>query len=330
MPLPRLFSVPGQPDRRRAIILLVLANAPTLVTMNAIYVLARMGTIPPGWLLLALAGCITGQMVTLAYWFSLSRDTLWFRLGILFTTVCGSTLGTTLAGIYWQLQFYYQQDPADRPFVNWFEVVWLVVWSFLTYSVLCLALFFLAYAILLPIRRLRGIALGSAEPDGTGSPIKRQFQIYEWMIWTVIVAAPLVMVRIVTMGVQSETERLLVYGSLFLFAFSPLVAGWPVFRSALAERYPLLWTMATFAALTVFGWLACEATFWINLDRLTGQPGVFSSMFSFWPFETFVVSAAAAVSLNAFALRWLGFRLRRGERQERAVRSAGALADSAS
>src|SRR5688572_15922350 len=64
-PSPKFLSLPGRADRRGAIVLLALANTPSLLVMIAMYSTPGLGAVLPGWIPVAHTGCLAGQLLAL-------------------------------------------------------------------------------------------------------------------------------------------------------------------------------------------------------------------------------------------------------------------------
>lgn len=298
-----LSRLPGHTQRRVPLALLVLANSPSLFAFNTILGLNfGLGGPPPMWIMILLLGVISGQAVLMAYWFSLSKDALWFRLAVLATTLVAGGFVTSLLMAAGEMQALAQASPGSLDFVQ------AVLIMFGRVVGIALAWFTLAYAVLLPIRRLTGISLGSADALASEVPKRRQFQMYEWMIWSGIVALPFLLVRLATLD---EPEAVLPISIVVIVLQFSLLLGWPVLQSAFALRNPLAWSLGTLIAFIVTAFVVCEGAYWIDFDRLSGSPGFVSAMFQLHAWEMYLVSAVGILSLNGLVLRLMGFRLGR-------------------
>jgi hypothetical protein len=300
------FQVPGRPDRRVALLLLLFANAPLFAAAGAMIASLPVWSFPPIWLLLLLIGCVLGQTMLLAIWFSLSQDTLWFRLSLVIGTLAAFQTGLCLCEIWLKISIQY-----PRELDNWREAAVYLAGEWLRSMALGLSMVLAAYALLLPIRRMAGVSLGTGEPHGEQGSRWRQFRISEIMIYTVIVAAPLMLARL---GAPDEPEAVVL---ICLTCFVPLLLAFAVLCAALARRRAWLWTAGAFALPFAMAAILTEAYAYLN------PPGRFapSPLYGFWPLETLIVAAAATICVNAFVLRWLGFRLQRETGETLAIES---------
>lgn len=297
-----LSQLPGHAQRRVWLVLLVLVNTPSLFAFNTVLGLSLgRGGNPPLWLMILLMGVISGQAVLMAYWFSLSKDALWFRLAVLVMTLVGGGGVTSLLMAAGEMQAFAQ--PLDS-----LDFTQAALLAFGRIVGMALAWFTLAYAVLLPIRRLTGISLGTADDSASEIPKRRQFQMYEWMIWTGIVAIPFLLVRLATLDEREAVLPLSI--AVVVLQFSLLLA-WPVLQSAFAQRNPLAWSLGTLVAFLVTAFVVCEGAYWIDFDRLSGSPGIVSAMFQLHAWEMYLVSAVGVLSVNGLVLRCVGFRLSR-------------------
>jgi len=178
-------------------------------------------------------GILIGQLLWITLWASLSDARLYFRWGLLVSAVCAATLGIALLPY---LSHLYYGIPFQSALGNgrWR----IVMQAFLQVFPPCLAFSLAIYAILLPYRRLRGLSVGTGAKDKSSDPRNRQFRIIDLMTFSLIVAAPLALIRSFARGEQLP---------IFLLFFALLVAGGllfgvPVFFASLAGRRSIIWT----------------------------------------------------------------------------------------
>jgi hypothetical protein len=291
-------NCPPPSQRPLAISFLVLANL--LIAMGSVstaFLLPpRMGS--PMAVTAILGGLLVGQLLWLTLWASLSDARLFFRWGLLASAVCAAIFGITLLPSLLQL---FSGIPFQTAFGNG---RWRVVMqAFLQVFPPCLAFSLAIYAILLPYRRLRGLSVGTGAKDKNGDPRSRQFRIIDLMAFSLIVAAPLALIRSFARG-----EQLLI----FLLFFALLVAGGllfgvPVFFASLAGRRSIIWAPLSICFVLALGWTFGECTFWIY-----GSAGGLAVDFRVW--AALLLPGAIIICLNNLCLQVLGIRLHQGKR----------------
>ncbi|HUE72843.1 MAG TPA: hypothetical protein VMP01_18300 [Pirellulaceae bacterium] len=177
-------------------------------------------------------GIWLGQGVWMACWFSLSQHSLRYRV-----LASLSALGVAnLAIAFYACQFaifYY------RFYHGWsqIDIPWMAGWSdFFRNGLVCLALLTGIYAILLPVRRMRGIELGIRRTAADEAARTGQFRISEWMIWTVLAVLPLAIIRWLMR--DDLFAPLVVF--LVIIAVGMLLLGMPAFfASAIRSYWPI-------------------------------------------------------------------------------------------
>ncbi len=166
-------------QRRLATAILLLANV--VGAPVAWWIVEGFGA-SGAWSYYFCQGVFLGQCVWLAFWFSLSQLRLTYRAAALLLVLPAMSAANHY---FWSLPPWYwwsiPRQYLDRHFAD------PVVWTALkTNTGLCLALVLAIYALVLPIRRLRGIALGIPRQDCGVSVAKWQFRILDWMVWSAI------------------------------------------------------------------------------------------------------------------------------------------------
>lgn len=291
-------NCPPPSQRPVAIAFLVLTNL--LIAMGSVFTAfhlpPRSGS--PMSVALFTGGILIGQLLWITLWASLSDARLYFRWGLLVSAVCAATLGIALLPYLSQL---YYGIPFQSAFGNG---RWRIVMkAFLQVFPPCLAFSLAIYAILLPYRRLRGLSVGPGAKNNSGDPRSRQFRIIDLMTFSLIVAAPLAIIRVCAHGPQLPTF-LLFFG---LLTAGGLLFGVPVFFASLAGRRSILWAPLSICFILALGWIFGECTFWIY-----GSAGGLAVDFRIW--AAFLLPGAIIVCFNNVCLQVLGIRLHQGKR----------------
>ena len=295
-------------NRRWPTVALLLANLVSLPVLLAV-MMYPIGASPALWPLVLLGGCITGQATVLAVWFGLAREPFWFRTLILVVALVAFHSSHSLFNASRELVVLQQQNPDWLKSVSWPSFAWYLAVDIGLGLVWGVALYLLVWLILLPLRRWKGVSLGTAfSADAARTDASRQFHILDLMKYTGLVALFLLLLRLIS------ASNPLMAGALILMSVSLMGVGWIVFRAAMSDRHPAPWFLGTVALLGTMAFLLCEGA-WL-IDKTNGTN--IRSMLDLRAIETFLVGAAAAIGLNAWMLRKLQLRLHWGSKAERA------------
>jgi hypothetical protein len=294
------FALPKPSERSFAIALLVLINLAMLWAVPAtVWQLQISGWLGAGraqWPILVYAGMVIGQVVWLCCWFSLSQTRLTFRLAVLTISLFVGSLQVFLFPVLFTPRF---PTAAEMQAIQ----QWICYWVLRE-----LALVLCFYAVLLPIRRLWGLAVGVTNEHAAVNAALRQFRIAEWMGWTAIAVLPLAILRWLDSGDQF-LEMLLFF---YLAAFGSLALGVPMFCASLMGTRSVVAVPIAIVYAFAIAWLHGEGAYRLGLYR--GGP-----MVEFRVAIAVLVPAIAAICLNNLVLQFVGIRLLVRGRQSKPV-----------
>ena len=279
--------------RNWPLVLLVLANlASTCVLMTGAMRLNSGGGSGPLWPIVVVGGCVSGQATLLALWFGLAREAVWFRaLMVVFTLA-------VFHAAWWLFRaFDMLRLRTDINWSNWHMYLWQDVWLGMRWGV---PLFLLAWLVILPIRRLRGVYLGSIDSAGEEDSLIGRFQILDIMKYTGLVALFLLLLRL------APALNPLIAGAALLVQGCFMFLAWILFRAAMMERRALFWLLGTVVFLGAVALLLWQGA-WL-IDKATGSE--LCTVLDLRVMETFVLAVGSSVGLNVWALRKSGLRLR--------------------
>jgi hypothetical protein len=183
-------------------------------------------------------GIWLGQMLWLACWFSLSQQSLRYRLVVSLGALALANLAIAYFDCVFTIVYY-------RMYHGWYghEIRWADGWSLFARNMWVSVAFLVGvFALLLPVRRMRGIELGFPRTADEGAARTGQFRISEWMVWTVLAVAPLAIVRWLMR--DDLFAPLLVF--LIIITVGMLLLGVPAFFASAIRRY---WPLGIAASL---------------------------------------------------------------------------------
>ena len=279
-------------ERPLATAILLLANAAGApVTWWIVMAMGARGA----WPYYFCQGVFVGQCVWLAFWFSLSRQRLVYRaVALLLVLPAMSAVNQYFWSLPPWLWWSIPRQYLDRHFAD------PVAWTALkTNTGLWLALFLAIYALLLPVRRLRGIALGVRQQQCATSAAKRQFRILDWMVWSAIAGLSLAVLRWTI-----HDDRFLLYlyfGSVAAVVL--LLIGAAFFSASMCGYRSLIAMPLALAFVLGVAWLGTEGAYSLPWFPATGPPIEFRMAFSV------VTGSWVAIGTNNLLLYLLGYRL---------------------
>ena len=297
-----MAAASGQSERPIATALLLLGNL--IAVQFAPYLLFAIN--PRGisqlfWMI----GVLAGQCVWLAFWFSMSQLRLRYRVTALLVTVPIANAvyqyGWIMAPWYW---FRVPRELLLEHLAN------SRLWSATVMGTgFCLSFVLVMYAILLPIRRLRGISLGRRPPDAAARH-NRQFTVRDWMIWSAVGGLSIAIFR---WTVPDDRFLLMLYFGSVVAAVAVLI-GAAFFSASLCGYRSLVAMPLALAFVLAVAWLGTEGAYQLPGFPASGPPIEFRMAIAV------ITSAWIAIGLNNLMLRCFGVRLHVARRQPQAER----------